>query len=426
MTGGGTRSAAPRPRRVAAATTGRRTWPGDVTGGSAANGRFGAADGAAGHDVSAVDRERENIDEAWLGELTGAEREQRRELLVRLLRDGFTRQDIERALAEDRLALLPVDRVLGATLTAEEIEAQSGLAAERMIRTRRLLGLPEPAPRERVFSTEDVEAARATKLFLDAGIPGAGIDEVTAVLGEGMARVAATITGVFFATYLQAGDSEQEVAERFAALAEQLTPLFAPVLVSAFSAQLRAGVQRGVLGREQLETGEQAVEHELAVCFADLVGFTRLGGEVELGELGSVAGRFARVAAETVRPPVRLIKTIGDGAMFISPDPEAMVAVALALVAAAQEQDLPSLRAGISLGPAVQRAGDYYGHTVNVASRVTGVARPGSVLTTKDVMGRCAEAFDWSAAGRHRLKGVSGSVGLFRPRPLQHGSRGSS
>jgi len=67
----------------------------------------------------------------------------------------------------------------------------------------------------------------------------------------------------------------------------------------------------------------------------------------------------------------------------------------------------------------VQRSGDYYGHTVNVASRVTGTARPGSVLATKELMERCPDAFDWSAAGRHRLKGVSRPVGLLRPRPLQ-------
>jgi adenylate cyclase len=358
------------------------------------------------------------IDDAWLEGLGAAERQQRRALLARLLDDGFSRQDIERALAEDRLALLPVDRVLGATLTAREIEAQTGLPAETMLRLRRLLGLPEPGPDERVFSAEDVDAARATRLFLDAGIPDAGIDETNAVLGEAMARVAATITGVFISSYLRPGDSEQEVAERFAGMAQQLTPALTPVLVSAFSAQLRAAVQRGVLGREQLDTGRQTVEHELAVCFADLVGFTRLGSELELGELGSVAGRFARSAAEAVRPPVRLIKTIGDGAMFISPDPAAMVSVALALVAAAEAQDLPSLRAGIAFGPAVQRAGDFYGHTVNVASRVTGTARAGSVLCTRDVMTRCQEAFDWSATGRHRLKGVGRPVGLFRPRPL--------
>ena len=63
--------------------------------------------------------------------------------------------------------------------------------------------------------------------------------------------------------------------------------------------------------------------------------------------------------------------------MFVSPEPAPLVAVALALVDAVAGRGLPSLRAGIAVGPALLRAGDFYGHSVNLASRVTGVARPG-------------------------------------------------
>jgi adenylate cyclase len=62
------------------------------------------------------------------------------------------------------------------------------------------------------------------------------------------------------------------------------------------------------------------------------------------------------------------------------------------------------------------RAGDYYGHSVNLASRVTGVARPGSVLCTQEVRDAAADDYDWSRAGRYRLKGVSGQTPLFRAR----------
>jgi adenylate cyclase len=152
------------------------------------------------------------------------------------------------------------------------------------------------------------------------------------------------------------------------------------------------------------------------VCFADLVGFTRLGGEVEVHELGSVAGQLAELAASVIEPPVRLIKTIGDAAMFVSPDPGPLVRVALALVEGAEERDLPSVRAGIASGPAFQRAGDYYGNSVNLASRVTGVARPGSVLCTREVRDAAQDDFYWSAAGRYKLKGVSGPTPLYRAR----------
>jgi adenylate cyclase len=348
--------------------------------------------------------------------LDGQERAQREQLLTRLLDEGFSEDDLRRAVQENRLALLPVDRVLGGTYTAQEIEERSGLAADQVIRLRRFLGLPQAQAEDPVFSDEDVEAARAIKLFLDAGFEEERITEVTRVLGEGMARLSATITAAFLETFLEPGSTEEEVAERFAALAEQLTPATGPILVAGFKNHLRDSVQRGVLGREELEAGDPVSAQDIAVCFADLVGFTRLGGQVEVRELGTVAGRLASLASSLATPPVRLIKTIGDAAMFVSPEPGPLVEAALALVEAFAEEGLPSLRAGIALGPAVMHAGDYYGNSVNLASRVTGVARPGSVLCTREIRDAARNGFSWSSAGRHRLKGVSGHTPLYRPR----------
>jgi adenylate cyclase len=355
--------------------------------------------------------------EGLLDDLEGREREQRLQLLERLHDDGFSLDELRRAVDEHRLALLPVDRVLGGTYTAAEIEEQTGLPAETTTRVRRLLGLPQPGPDDRVFSDEDIEAGRSTKLFLDAGFDEERIVEITRVLGEGMARFTATITAAFVETFLKPGDTEDAVAQRFATLTEELTPATGPILMAAYKAHLRDSVQRGMLGRAELEAGDLGGSQELYVCFADLVGFTRLGGQVEVRELGTVAGELARQAASLTEAPVRLIKTIGDAAMFVSPEPEPLVAAALDLVAVFEEQELPSLRAGIAFGPAFVRAGDYYGNSVNLASRVTGVARPGSVLCTKEVHDAAEDAFQWSSAGRHRLKGVSGPTPLYRPRP---------
>jgi adenylate cyclase len=355
--------------------------------------------------------------------LEGEERDKRRRLLEQLADDGFSEQQLVSAVREDRLALLPVERVLGGTLTAAEVEDRTGLPAGMMTRIRRQHGLPAPGPDDRVFSDEDVAAAKSMKLFLDAGFADERVDEITRVLGEGMGRLAATIAASFVETFLQAGESEDEVALRFAQLAEQLTPAFAPILVAAFTAHLRDSVQRGVLGRAELEAGDIAGTQDLAVCFADLVGFTRLGGEVEVGELGTVAGRLAALSASLTQAPVRLVKTIGDAAMFVSPKPAPLVEVALRLVDAFEEEELPSLRAGIAFGPALQRAGDYYGNSVNLASRVTGVARPGSVLCTREIRDGARDEFHWSAAGRHKLKGVAGATPLFRARHADAAAR---
>lgn len=349
--------------------------------------------------------------------LEGEERVARERLLQRLASDGVSIEELKAAVAEDRLALLPVDRVLSGRYTAGEIEQQTGVPAGMMVRYRRLLGLSEPQPDDRVFSDEDVDAAKSTKLFLEAGFSEDAIAEITRVLGEGMARLAATTTAAFAATFLEAGASEQDVAMRFARLAEQLTPAVKPILAGAFNQHLRDSVRRGILGRAERETGQVPDEQELTVCFADLVGFTRLGGELDVRELGSVVGGLAQLAGEVTKHPVRLIKTIGDAAMFVSTDAPALVSVALSLVAAVEAAELPSLRAGVATGSALIRAGDYYGHSVNLASRVTGIARPGSVLCTAEVHDAAPDQFDWSSAGRHRLKGIPEPVELYRARP---------
>ena len=242
----------------------------------------------------AVIREDASVDfeaKGLLEGLDGEAREERRALLLRLTQDGYSEAQLVTAVHENRLALLPVQRVLGGTYTAGEVEQRAGLAAGTLARLRRQHGLPAPDAQDRAFSDEDIEAARSMKLFLDTGFDDDRVDAITRVLGEGMRRVAATIAASFVDTFLEAGESEDEVALRFAELAQQLTPAFAPILIAAFKAHLRDSVQRGVLGVAELETGDIAGAQDITVCFADLVGFTRLGAQVEVGELGTVVAR---------------------------------------------------------------------------------------------------------------------------------------
>lgn len=350
--------------------------------------------------------------------LTGKERDARQALLQRLAAEGFTIQELKAAVAEDRLALLPVERVLGGRYTGEEIAEQAELPVELVMRLRRVLGLPAAEPHERAFGEEEVAAAQSIKVFIDAGIGEEAIAEITRVLGEGMSRVAATTMSGFADTFIQEGDSEEGVAWRFAGLAEQLVPAFSPVLLAAYHAHLREAVQRGVISREEIAAGHLVGEQQTAVCFADLVGFTTLGGQVETEELGSVIGTFGELAADVADSQVRLVKTIGDAAMLTSREPGPLVRAALSLLDAVEAAELPSVRAGVAFGPALPRAGDLYGHAVNVASRVTGIARPGSVLCTSEVRDAAPQEFDWSNAGRHKLKGLGESIPLYRARAL--------
>ena len=115
---------------------------------------------------------------------------------------------------------------------------------------------------------------------------------------------------------------------------------------------------------------------------------------------------------------MRLVKTIGDAAMLASHEPEALLTATLGLIDAAdaEGEDFPQLRAGAATGLALPRAGDWFGRPVNLASRITAVARPGSLLADRALHDATADAYRWSFAGERRLKGIKGAVGLFRAR----------
>ncbi|MGN6871371.1 MAG: adenylate/guanylate cyclase domain-containing protein [Solirubrobacteraceae bacterium] len=360
-------------------------------------------------------------DSGLLDGLEGEDRAARERLLHKLVDEGYALDELKDAVKEDRLALLLVDRVLGGRYTAGELEKRTGLSTAQLLRIRRLLGLPEAAADDRVFGEEEVQAADSTRMFLDVGLSEEAIAEITRVLGEGMARLAATTAAAFVDAFLEPGDSEDEVAQRFASVAEQLIPAIDPVLVAAYKQHLAQAVRRGMLSQTERETGEAGGTQEITVCFVDMVGFTRLGAQIDPQELGGLASRLAELANDVTEPAVRLVKTIGDAAMFVSSEPGPLVSTALSLLEAVEKADLPSLRAGVAFGPALQRAGDFYGHAVNLASRVTGAARPGAVLCTKEVRDAAPDDYDWSFARKHKLKGMSDAVPLYRAHRLEHG-----
>ena len=117
---------------------------------------------------------------------------------------------------------------------------------------------------------------------------------------------------------------------------------------------------------------------------------------------------------------MRLVKLIGDAAMLVGPEPGAVLDAALELVERASREggDFPILRAGVASGEAVGRGGDWYGRPVNLASRITDRARPGSVLAAEQVHDALEDSYDWSFAGGRRLKGIDGEVKLYRARRL--------
>jgi len=365
--------------------------------------------------------------EGLLDGTDGQAREARLELLQRLAGEGVPLEELREAVAAGRLTLLPVERAIagdGPRYTRDEVAERSGADLDLLQRASAALGIPYPAEDEQVLTEADLEAARRVKAFLDAGLPEDGIIQVARTIGMGTARVAEANRELMVRTLMQPGDTERDLALRFAASAEHMLPIFEPTLLYAQRAHLLEQIRRDVIGAADLASGEMGATTEVSVCFADLVGFTKLGEEIAPEELGLVAGRLEEMATAVAEQPVRLVKTIGDAAMLVSPEAEAMTDAALRLIEAAEEEgeDFPSLRAGVARGHALAQTGDYYGRPVNLASRITGVAKPGSVLVDYAAKRAAPDAFDYSFAGERRLKGFESRFKLYRVRRERGGS----
>jgi len=360
--------------------------------------------------------------EGLLDGLEGKAREARLGLLEQLSAEGLTLEELRDAVAAGHLTLLPVERAIaggGPRYTGREIAALSGADIDMLLAYRAALGIPWGDIDERVANEADLEAARRITAILDAGFPPEEILRNARTIGLATARVAEANRELVIRNLTSPGDTERDVADRLVQTAEFLLPLGSEFLVYAFQANLLEQVKRDVIGAADLEAGEIGGAVDRTVCFADLVEFTSLGEEIAPEELGEVVVRFEELATSVVAAPVRLVKSIGDAVMLVSPEAAPLVATALDLVAAAAAEgdDFPILRAGIATGPTLPQSGDYYGRSVNLASRVTGIARPGSVLvdtTTREAAGE--DAFEYSFAGERRLKGIDARTKLFRVR----------
>jgi adenylate cyclase len=361
--------------------------------------------------------------EGLLDDLEGDAREARRALLTELAADGVPLQELHEAVAAGRLALLPVERALagdGRRYTAREVAEIAEIDLEQLRRFSAALGVPYADPDEPRATEADLDAARRMKAFRDAGLPEEGMLQVARTIGMGTARIAEANRELVIKTLAQPGDSERDLALRFAAAAEFMMPLVGPTIVHALQANMLEQIRRDVIATADLASGGIGGTANLTVSFADLVEFTRLGEEIPAEELGMVAGRLEEMASAVAEPPVRLVKTIGDAVMFVSTDPEPMLVASLALITAAEEEgdEFPLLRAGLACGPVLPQSGDYYGRPVNLASRITGVARPGSVVVDSAVKEAAGEDYAYTYIGERRLKGIDSKVKLFRARDV--------
>lgn len=356
--------------------------------------------------------------EGLLDGLEGAARAERERLLARLMNEGHSLVQLRNATASGGLIFLGADGLVGGgqLYSVEDIAELSGLDAEFIRTTMRATGLAVPEPGEKVLGEANLQLARIGREYKDLGLSDEDLLEMPRVVAMGLHQVAEAMRQLALKMIVRPGASEEDLAVDFAQAASALLPSVDPLLSVMMRLQLGNVVRTQAVNAAEREAGTLPGARDVTVCFADLVGFTRVGEQVPLDELGRIATQLERITAAAISHPVRLVKTLGDGVMLVSPDPGPLVDGALSLLEAIEDSDLPQLRVGVASGPALNRSGDWYGRPVNLASRITAVARPGSALATEELRDLLPDAYAWSFAGPRRLKGIREPVPLYRVR----------
>jgi adenylate cyclase len=177
---------------------------------------------------------------------------------------------------------------------------------------------------------------------------------------------------------------------------------------------LRRRLDEAITRRGATEVGEQPF---LAVGFVDLVDFTRASTGMDTAAFGRVLGHFEALAwDEVTEAGGRLIKLIGDEAMFVGPPTGAAAKAALRILSQCGRDSLPRARAGLAAGPIMIRGGDYYGPVVNLASRLVDAAQPDGLLvdeTYRSLLEDRHHEFTLHRLGPRELKGI-GATDLWQ------------
>ena len=335
------------------------------------------------------------------------------ELRTFLLEAGATEEELERATTEGWLPLLALDRMLmpeRARYDAAGVAAAAGTTPEVAAGIWRALGFPDVPDGAEAFSDRD---ARALRFAIERAQRGEGLADlehqvrvVSASLGR-LAAFEADVVAQALDTLRASGADEETVALTLVQEADWQS-------LSALIDYTHRLLFRAALWR-RLARPNDGPTVALAVGFADLAGYTELSEGLDEHELSELLARFEELAYDTVAANNgRIVKTIGDEVMFVGAAHEVAV-IALALTEkVAADPELPEVRVGVAYGSVLARDGDFYGPVVNLASRVTGRARRGTVLASEPLHRVLADdrAFAWRRLGSRRIQGI-GEVVLF-------------
>jgi adenylate cyclase len=362
----------------------------------------------------------------------GPARAAREQLLRELLEAGCTVDELREAVEQDRLALLPGERILQRDerfverYTADEVAELAGVELADLRFANAALGLPMGRPGERCHTEADLELAHLLKVGLDAGVAVEAIAELNRVIVRGVVAMAASSRTIAIEAAVRPGTTERDAALMWARAAEYLVPNTTRVITLAFESHLRRLVRDIYISGAEIVAGRTPGAETVTIAFADLVGFTQLGRTVGAEDLGRVARLLEETTSRMLEPGVSIVKTIGDAVMLVSREPSPLLETLLALVEAGRPPDagLPEIRAGVAFGPALERAGDWFGDTVNLASRITGVADPSSVVAVEAVRRAAGDGYRWEYVGEPQLKGVDEAPRVYRVLKATDGREG--
>jgi adenylate cyclase len=274
--------------------------------------------------------------------------------------------------------------ILGETpeLNANEVAAATGVTLEEARRLWRALGFPEHGL-ENAYTEADTEAlstmisaVRADLIDFDLAV------NLTRAVGQTMARLADWEVSTLVSRVDElAADPDNDEGRTGSALRliEQIKDPFEDLLIYVWRRHLAAAVARV----EALRSDAEALNTvQLTVGFADIVSFTALSNRMTEERIGDLVELFESRCADVVTTQGgRIIKSIGDSVLFVSDDPIRAYDIAEGIInVVGRDTRMPDIRLGLASGPVVMRLGDVFGPPVNLASRLTAVARRNRII----------------------------------------------
>src|SRR5215216_6643156 len=300
--------------------------------------------------------------------------------------------------------------------TCRQVSQQIGVPLELLGSFLEAMGFARMAPDE-PMREDELEIVPLLQLGLATGI----LDQVWSTrLGRGYAEGLRLIAQVerevwqarFMAPMLEAGAAQQAGDLNYTSLVDRaLMAAYRRQQELAWTEQLVENIEAALDATGVLSRPERVP----AMCFLDLVGYTRLTEEqgdqaaAELAE--SLAVLVRRSSREHGGVPA---KWLGDGVMFHFREPAGAVRSALELVEEVPEAGLPPAHVGVAAGPVVAQGGDYFGRTVNLAARIAAHAGADQVLVSQRVASSPRPAgVRFLELGELELKGFARPVRLL-------------